>query len=380
MSHTILVVEDEGIIAADIQRTLIKLGYRVPVTARSSTEALDAAERINPGLALMDIKISGEVDGIDTAHLLRARHDFPIVFLTSYSDDATLTRAQQTLPAGYLIKPFTDRDLRVAIELALHKHALEPKGGGARGLAEDLESRLRGVERLAALGTVAASMAHEINNPLTFVLTNLDLALEALQEEAIDWQEIEELVQHSHEGAAQLRQIVRDARRLSRPADRQARPVEVSEALEVAVRMTHRLLPSRGRITRHYGITPLVAIGESQLAQVFVNLLANAAQAIAECDRGAEVKVVSRTEDGREAIIEIIDDGPGMSPEVQARIFEPFFTTKPAESGTGLGLAISRKIVERSGGKIEVESDLGRGSTFRVRLPAASAPIAKEEP
>lgn len=122
---TILVVEDEGIIAQDIQRTLMTLGYQVPCTAQSAKDALQIVEELQPDLVLMDIKIKGDLDGIEAAALMRNRWDIPVIYLTAHSDDVTLARAKETGPHGYLLKPFNERDLRTAVEVALRKHELE---------------------------------------------------------------------------------------------------------------------------------------------------------------------------------------------------------------------------------------------------------------
>lgn len=123
----ILVVEDDAIIAWDIQQTLQRLGYAVPVTAQTAEEALRACEARAPDLVLMDIKLKGGDDGIEATERLRARWDLPVVYLTSHSDEATLDRAKTTGPHGYLLKPFHERDLRTTIEVALHKHKMEAR-------------------------------------------------------------------------------------------------------------------------------------------------------------------------------------------------------------------------------------------------------------
>jgi two-component system cell cycle sensor histidine kinase/response regulator CckA len=123
----VLVVEDEALIADDIQRTLVGLGYDVPLTVATGREAIDAATRLQPALVLMDINLYGPMDGIEAATQIRAEYSIPVVYLTSHSDDATLARAMATAPSGYLLKPFEDRELRTAIEVALHKHALESR-------------------------------------------------------------------------------------------------------------------------------------------------------------------------------------------------------------------------------------------------------------
>ncbi len=125
-ASSILVVEDEGIVAQDIRQTLVSLGYAVPATVASAEEALRAAEEKPPSLALLDIRIRGELDGIATAEVLRDR-GIPVVFLTSYSDEVTLMRARAAQPFGYLLKPFNERELRAAIETALYKHEMEER-------------------------------------------------------------------------------------------------------------------------------------------------------------------------------------------------------------------------------------------------------------
>jgi len=123
----ILVVEDEAIVAEAIQKKLQKLGYTVPSTASSGEEAIKIVEKINPDLVLMDIVLQGDMDGIEAAEQIRTRFNIPVVYLTAYSDEKTLLRAKITEPFGYIIKPFKERELQVAIEMALYKHEMERK-------------------------------------------------------------------------------------------------------------------------------------------------------------------------------------------------------------------------------------------------------------
>jgi diguanylate cyclase (GGDEF)-like protein len=126
-SCRILVVEDEAIIADDIQRTLLRLGYEVLPTTATGREAIEVARNLHPKLVLMDIRLQGPMDGIEAATVIRSECEIPIVYLTSHSDDATLARAMETAPSGYLLKPFNDRELRTAIEVGLRKHQLEAR-------------------------------------------------------------------------------------------------------------------------------------------------------------------------------------------------------------------------------------------------------------
>ena len=133
METRILIVEDDGIIARDIQQTLVRLGYAYPIVVSSGEEAVQRATEIPPDLVLMDIKLKGPMDGVEAAQQIRARFDIPVVYLTAYADDLTLRRAKVTAPFGYVLKPFEEDDLHSTIEMALYRHEME------RTLAQRLE-------------------------------------------------------------------------------------------------------------------------------------------------------------------------------------------------------------------------------------------------
>ena len=235
--------------------------------------------------------------------------------------------------------------------------------------------------RLAGVGTLAAGMAHEINNPLSFVAANLELAgeavtaLEARPEEArAIAREARQALADAHAGTLRVRDIVRGLKVFTREEEGTG-AADVRRALQAALAIARNELRHRARLTlRLDEPVPLVVANEHRLGQVFLNLLVNAAQAIPAGQADAhEVVVTARAADG-EVVAEVRDSGAGMSPQVRARIFEPFFTTKPVGQGTGLGLSICHGIVAAVGGRIEVETAEGRGSTFRVVLPAAPPP------
>jgi signal transduction histidine kinase len=362
MSATILIVEDEGIIAEDIQATLGRLGYTVPKTASSSKEAIRLAQELRPNLALMDIKLKGDTDGIETAQVLRQRFDIPVVYLTSFSDAATLARAKDTVPLGFLVKPFSQSELRATIEIALHKHELESKPA----------------ERLACLATLTAGIAHEINDPLAHVISNLDFAREVLVHgsDRVDQSELSEALKTAHGAAARMRQIVVDMMKLARGDAIEPCETDLGGAIEAAIRVSEPVLRDRARVVKMYSSTPKVAGNPGQLAQVFANLIVNAARA-SDADergqRGGEIIIRTRTDASGDAIVEVQDSGPGIRPSDLPRVFDPFFATEPPGVGLGLGLEISRIIARSLGGDIAVESVLGEGATFRVRLPASSS-------
>jgi PAS domain S-box-containing protein len=246
-----------------------------------------------------------------------------------------------------------------------------------------MQTRLAFSDRLASVGTVAAGMAHEINNPLAFVLANLDLLAEGLREveggvpsERV--QSMLELVGEAREGAERVRKIVRGMKIFTHMDEKRPELVDLPRVLEVAVSMASSEVRHRARLVKDYQPTPLVLSDESRLVQVFINLLVNAAQALPEGQAASnEIRLVLRTE-GSRAVAEVRDTGRGIPPEMRARIFDPFFTTKPVGVGVGLGLAICHGIVAELGGEISVESEVNVGTTFRVVLPAARGDVMHE--
>jgi two-component system, cell cycle sensor histidine kinase and response regulator CckA len=409
MKTSIMVVEDEIVIAHDIRRILTGFGYDVLPLVATGSDALRTAEARTPDLVLMDIKLKGAMDGVETAGRLQEKHGTPIVYLTSHSDETTLARAKQTNPFGYIIKPFTDRELRTCIEVALGKHELESKliarerwfsttlrsigdaviatderevikfmnaaaesltgwqmsdavgrklsevvhlvdhenkplpalvahglqsgfaamlphgseivsRNGSRLPIDDsatvikddrgvvlgcvvvfrditdrvkMEKRLALSERLAALGTMAAEVAHEINNPLAYVMLNVDYVLDALATVAPDGattfrptrEQVDELrkaLQEASEGCASVRKVVQNMRRFARVESGARTLVDLPDVLNAAARMTANAIRHHALLRFVYGTTPFVEADEGQLIQVFTNLLVNAYHAVGE--------------------------------------------------------------------------------------------------
>ncbi|HEX2677629.1 MAG TPA: response regulator [Polyangiales bacterium] len=231
-------------------------------------------------------------------------------------------------------------------------------------------------DRMASIGMLAAGVGHEINNPLTAVLGNLDLVRATLEEGAtLDEAGVADISRRLQDAAAaaeRVRIIVRDLKIFSRHQEPQAGPLAVQPVLESSLRMAWNEVRHRARIEKSFGPVPLVEAAESRLGQVFLNLIVNAAQAMSESNFANNVlRVGTYTDAAGRAVIEVSDTGSGMGPETLRRIFHPFFTTKSAGVGTGLGLAICHRIVRSFDGEIAVSSELGKGTTFRVILPAA---------
>jgi PAS domain S-box-containing protein len=252
----------------------------------------------------------------------------------------------------------------------------------ARDVTEQrqLQTRLSLADRMASMGTLAAGIAHEINNPLAFVITNLGFLSEELARQPQVREEPRSLLNEAREGAERVRRIVHQLKTFSRPDEERLEPVDPHAVLDSAAVLAANEIRHRARLVREYGPVPRVLGDEGRLCQVFLNLMVNAAHAIPEgaAERN-EIRLVTRVgADGR-VVVEVRDTGGGIPKDVLGRIFDPFFTTKPVGVGTGLGLAICHGIVTRMGGDITVESEPGQGTTVRVVLPATEAQSVPEE-
>ena len=255
-----------------------------------------------------------------------------------------------------------------------------------------LQSQLMVSDRMASVGTLAAGVAHEINNPLAAVIANLDYMAESLRHmiggdsaeasptRSTAWvlEEIKTPLDDARDAAERVRFIVRDLKMFSRsPSDEPTGAVDVKAIMESSLRMAWNEIRHRARLVKNYGAVPGVRANEARLGQVFLNLVINAAQALQEghAERN-EIRVSTRLE-GDRVIIEVADTGAGIPPEILGRIFDAFFTTKAVGVGTGLGLAICHRIVTDMGGELTVETEIGTGTTFRVALPIARKDVVE---
>jgi PAS domain S-box-containing protein len=242
-----------------------------------------------------------------------------------------------------------------------------------------LLSRISAADRLASLGTLAAGVAHEINNPLAYVLANLSFLAETIPDALrgkgnVAPAHIETLLHDAREGAARIRALVRDLRGLVHPDRESVTRVDMREVIATCLRMAQNEIRQRARLVTQLEEVALVKGNESRLSQVVLNLVINAVQAIPE-GRVLEHEIrisLYRAASGGVAL-EVADTGGGIPEAILGHIFDPFFTTKPIGVGTGLGLAICHGIVSAMGGEITVDSDPPRGTTFRVLLPPWTA-------
>lgn len=476
----ILIVEDEALISEYLSDVLVDLGYEVEACCSNAKEALGLVERVRPDLVLLDINLKGSMDGIEVARRLRSDHDLPFLYITAQSDQATVERARDTDPLGYLIKPINPDDLRVALELAFYRRnadvkrrqmetwltttldsigdgviALDPQrrisylnltaerltgwslreatgqhfsevfslvGGdmweNCEQLVEDCYSsgKLRRLEgkygirrrdgsvlpiddsiapigegaalglvivfrdrthlhkleqereelmrknyekqRLETLGLLAAGIAHDFNNLLTIVRGNADLCQEMKCPGQSDY--LAEVVLAAERGAELCDQMLSYAGR----AVLEPKSLDLRELLEQCLPLVRRFKP-KCKIQMLETSGSFQVLGDrSQLQQVVLNLVINAAESYFPTDGPVSVLLGQA---GGMAVLEIFDQGCGISAEAREKIFEPFYSTK--QTGRGLGLAAVAGIVRAHRGELLVESTPGKGSTFCLRLP-----------
>jgi len=243
--------------------------------------------------------------------------------------------------------------------------------------ASPLPTHLAVADRLISIGTLAAGVAHEMNNPLSYVLANLRVCTEIVAGteglSPVQVRELRDALADALEGAQRLRSIAQDLRMLSRNDDGQKALIDVRRCVDTAINMSWNEIRHRARLEKSYSEVPLLEANEGKLVQVFLNLLINAAQAIEPGSVSRNLIRVTILAEGKELVIRISDTGGGIPPDIVEKIFEPFFTTKNKDTGTGLGLAICRDIMEKSGGTLSAENREGVGATFIVRLPIVVA-------
>lgn len=487
MSAKILVVEDEAVVALSLCDSLKRLGYDPQGPVSTGEKALKLAEKSLPDLILMDIRIKGDIDGIQTATELGKKYSVPVLYLTAYTDDTTIARAQATEPYGYLVKPYEEKELRSAIEIALYRHRSERRlkkverwlastlrsiGDGVIAVDQDLkvtyinpvaevltdwptedavgrpvgqilpvfdsqkrprypaeealregvvvtldaghtiktrtgksvpiddsaapirndegeivgavvvfrnveehrklEKRILSVQRLESLGKLSAGIAHDFNNLLTVIQGNL-----ASIKEGYD---VEESLEDALEATDRAARIARKLLAFSHPRHNHLVPIDLKVMLDDSIKILNSIVGELHEVVLlpcDRSITVPSDLG--MLEQIVTNLVVNGRDAQPDGGRveislfTEEREPAAETENQHEwAVIQVQDWGSGISPQELPRIFEPFYTTKSENSGTGLGLASCQGMVRSHGGWIEVESEPGEGTTFRVYLPVLS--------
>jgi len=374
-----LLVEDSPYDAELVLLELQRGGYDVTFERVQTGPDLERALDSDWQIVLSDYSMPS-FSGLEALSLVRRKGvDLPFIIVSGTVGEEAAVGAMRAGAHDYVLKqslvrlcPAIDRELREA-EL--------------RASQKKMQEQLLISDRMASVGTLAAGVAHEINNPLAAIVANLELMARDLSAVASRLNLTDRLhdvfdeLSDARESADRLRQIVRDLKLFSRATDEEHRgAVDVQRVLESSLRMAWNEIRHRAQLIKEYSQVPPVEANESRLGQVFLNLIINAAQAIREGDaEHNQIRVLTRQDSGGCIVTEIRDTGTGIAPENLKRIFDAFFTTKPVGIGTGLGLSICHRIVSGLGGRLEVESELGKGSCFRVVLPPAKNPARQPE-
>ena len=412
----VLVVEDN----ADMRRLLVDLvgrEFRVRA-ARNGREGLEAARERHPDLVLTDVMMP-EMSGTELCQALKtdpATQAIPVMLVTSKAEREMKIEGLELGADDYVTKPFHPRELlarvrslvrlrRLQSELAIRNALLESTNVELASTLSELKEAgvlLVQTERLAAVGELAAGVAHEVNNPVNFATNALktlrsyvdDIRRVTSRFAELEWsdpaklpaqaRELErleneigfdevvgslgELIDIVTEGLERTHRLVGDLRDFASPGAGRRGEVHLRRGLESTLQLVrHALREARVEVRVEIQENLPVLTGDARaINQVFLNLLKNAAEALE--GRGGVV-TVSAVVEGAWVVVRVRDDGPGVAPELHTRLFEPFYSTKEAGRGTGLGLSISRRIVNDHGGSIEVESAPGQGTTVAIRLP-----------
>ena len=372
-------------------------GYEMAISAKAAGRPYS--------VAFVDVRMPPGWDGIETSlKLWSADPSLQVVLCTAYSDyswDDTI----QKLGAGdrFLIlkKPFDTAEVRQLalalsvkwslarqagerLELLEHKVTERTQELAAVNAAmrkeiterERMELELLRAQKLEALGQLVAGIAHEINNPLGFILSNLDYLGDELKrtpkELANSLSEMTEVLKETSGGAQRIRHIVADLKVFCRNDESAPEAQDVLQVLESSLNMARTDVDNVCTLVRDLPPMPPVLVNGSRLGQVFLNLIINSVQAMSAQKRATNTLTVRARHVSDQVHLEVCDTGAGIIPENLTKIFNPFFTTKPVGQGTGLGLSICHGIVEAFGGAIEVESEVGKGTMMRVRLRVAA--------
>ncbi|MBD2161026.1 hybrid sensor histidine kinase/response regulator [Limnothrix sp. FACHB-1083] len=425
MTDLVLIVDDTPTNLDVLSLTLSNSGFEVAI-ATSGERALQQVARCLPSLILLDVMMPG-LDGFETCLRLKENPEtaqVPVIFMTALTDIKSKMRGLEVGAVDYITKPFHTKEVLARIRTHLKLYRLTEK------LAQEVENattelrasqmQLVQSEKMSALGSLIAGVAHEINNPVGCILGNIQLAEDALgdlfkvirgyQQELkepspellkllaqidLDYlqEDLPKLLNSIKGSGERITTISRSLRTFSRMGSDRPQLFNVHDGIDSTLMiLRHRLIYKKGRpvieVVTDYGEIPDILCFPDQLNQVFMNILANAIDALDEMVSDWQetnplpdvLKITIRTRvDGEFLSIKIGDNGKGIPEQIKPRIFEHLFTTKQIGKGTGLGLAIAHQIVtEKHLGTLTVESQVGQGTEFEIRLP--TQPDVESEP
>ncbi len=372
MSGLVLLVDDDEANLVVCEAALDDIECQTALDAVTALEVLRTRE---VAVLLTDQRMPG-MTGVELCEAARQESPETIrILITAYSD---LRAAIDAINLGqvrrYLRKPWEPEELFAEVRDALDVYNL----GARLRLAEQ---RLRRTEQLYALGVASAEVAHEINNPLSFIVNNHDFIRSAMKEVHTTMEterpkaaelhtvldQVDEALEDMHDGLTRISDIVRGISMPSRDGQNDDR-VDLGDVVRLSLRLVKTELGKRASLVVDANGGPFVRGSATKLGQVLINLLMNAIQAFGDRARGENTVFIDVNADGEWAYVRVGDNGPGLDEDAMERVFEPFFTTK-GDQGTGLGLAICRTLVEEHSGVLSAGSRPGGGALFTIRLP-----------
>jgi len=369
---TVLLVDDEADFRGPLARRLEKRGI-ASAEAGSGQAALELLAQRPFDAVILDVKMPG-LDGLQTmAAIKKGQPDLEVILLTGQASAADGVAGIKAGAFDYLTKPVEIEQLAGKIRQAVERREMRQEQELEAQFRHEMERRMNVAERLASLGTMASGVAHEINNPLAIISEAagwLKGRLAKDQSASDELRKVGELaiskILSSVERASRITHQLLD---FARKNDWEIQEFDIVELASDVIDLTaNAARDANCKVELHAKSRPIKVWSDPyQLRQVLINLLTNACQAVGTQGGGEAWASVDTA--GDDVLIAVKDTGPGIPKENLLRVFEPFFSTKPPGKGTGLGLSVSKGIVEKLGGRIEVDSRLGSGAVFRVSLP-----------
>lgn len=366
----ILIVEDETLVSFDLKNIIFNLGYEVIGVVRTGEEAFSKAFEEKPDLILMDIMLSGKLNGIETAEQIKKSIDVPIIYLTAYADKATLQNAKVTEPFGYIIKPFEERLLQSTIELALYKFKMELKLRESEKRYKHLAEKLKDVND--SKDQFFSLISHELRSPFNSILGFAEILYN--DHEELTKEEMKLYIDSLYHSSRHIFSLLNNLLHLSRfqtgKVDFNPKVLSLNYIIEKNLQILKLTLDKKEiSIQPSLGEELQVFADEAMVNSILLNLLTNA---IKYTRRGGKIEL-SISERKNSAEVTIRDHGVGMTDETIFNLFQiEMSKTLPGtegETGTGLGLVLTKKFIEQNGGILKVQSKLNQGSTFTFTLP-----------
>lgn len=369
----ILIVEDESIIALDIQTSLQKAGYQVVAIATTAEEALSEVAHLQPDLVLMDVHLSGEIDGVETAEQIRQNWHLPVVFLTAHADEPTLSRAKKVQPFGYILKPFEERELVTTVEIALSRHQAESM----------IQSALQKEKEINELKSRFVSVvSHEFRNPLNTILFSTELLQRYGTQ--ITEQKKETYLERIQGSVKRMHQLLSDVLTVGETEAGKLQfvpqPLDTIRFCKELVDEFHLTDKRKSPIvfSHNQSNASHLWLDERLLRHILTNLLSNA---VKYSPNGSPIDFKLELSN-QSAVFQVQDRGIGIPKSEQANLFQSFHRASNAKSlpGTGLGLSIVKQCVDLHGGKIAVESEENQGTLITVTLPIEKQSTHENDP